>query len=335
MVSNLTLVLALAGLATLCVGGVAYSLLYSRIETEERVGRRLDRIQTQTVSVDPARGRVVDAARRRRSVQDTLKELEEKQKAKSRESNSPPLILRLEQAGLDWSRQTFWIISVMTGVVLAALSWLVGAPLLAVAGIGIAGFLGLPRWFVNFMRKRRMNLFVTHFADAIDVIVRGVKAGLPLNDCIRIIASEAAEPVRSEFRKISESQQALGIPLGDAVGRMPERVPVPEATFFAIVIAIQQKAGGNLAEALGNLSRVLRERRKMKDKITAMSTEAKASAAIIGSLPFAVVIIVYLTSPSYILLLFTHPTGNLILAASLLWMFIGIMVMRKMINFDF
>ena len=209
-----------------------------------------------------------------------------------------------------------------------------GAPAYVAGAIGVAGLLGLPRWTVNFLRKRRMTKFLDEFANAMDVIVRGVKAGLPLNDCIKIIASEAAEPVKTEFRTIAETQ-SLGVTLADAVAKLPERVPVPETNFFAIVVAIQQRAGGNLAEALGNLSRVLRERRKMKGKIKAMSGEAKASAGIIGSLPVVVMALVYLTSPEYILLLFTEPLGHVILGCSVVWMFLGVMVMRKMINFDF
>src|SRR5581483_7824131 len=167
-----------------------------------------------------------------------------------------------------------------------------------------------------------------------DTIVRGVKAGLPLLDSMKVITAEAPEPLRSEFRSIVETQ-TVGIPLGDACGKLYERIPVPEANFFAIVIAIQQKSGGNLSEALGNLSKVLRERKKMKAKIQAMSMEAKASAAIIGSLPPAVAFLVYITSPQYIELLWTHPTGRLMLAGCAVWMFTGVMVMRKMINFDF
>src|SRR5690606_4949699 len=235
----------------------------------------------------------------------------EKQKAKARSNAPPTLTLRIEQAGLGWSRRGFWIFSTVSGVVFFAVAWLFGAPLYAAFGLFIAGLLGLPRWLINFLRRRRINHFVGEFANALDVIVRGVKAGLPLNDCIRIVANEAAEPVKGEFRKISETQ-SMGVPLGEAVAKLPERVPVPEANFFAIVIAIQQRSGGNLAEALGNRSRVLRERAKMKGKIKAMSMEAKASAAIIGALPPVVMVLVYLTSPDYISLLFTDPFGNLI-----------------------
>jgi tight adherence protein B len=164
--------------------------------------------------------------------------------------------------------------------------------------------------------------------------VRGVKAGLPVGDCIRIIAAETQEPVKGEFRAIAEAT-AIGMPLPDACAKLYDRIPLPEANFFTIVIAIQQKAGGNLSEALGNLSRVLRDRKQMKAKIKAMSTEAKASAAIIGSLPIAVMILVYISSPSYIELLWTHQMGRFMLAVSAMWMATGIFVMKKMINFDF
>ena len=164
--------------------------------------------------------------------------------------------------------------------------------------------------------------------------MRGVKAGLPLLDCMKMITVEAPEPLKSEFRAIVETQ-AIGIPLGDACGKLYEHMPLPEANFFGIVISIQQKAGGNLSEALGNLSRVLRERKKMKAKIQAMSMEAKASASIIGALPIAVMTLVWITSPNYIALLWTEPLGNVMLAASACWMAMGVLVMKKMINFDF
>jgi tight adherence protein B len=149
-----------------------------------------------------------------------------------------------------------------------------------------------------------------------------------------VIVADSPEPIRSEFRSIIEAQ-TIGIPLGEACGKLYERIPLPEANFFGIVISIQQKAGGNLSEALGNLSRVLRDRKRMKAKIKAMSMEAKASAAIIGILPIAVMLIVYVTSPDYISLLWTEPMGRVMLAASIFWMFVGVMSMKKMINFDF
>ncbi len=334
MFGGLTTLLAIAGLAMLSAGGLAYAFLYGRIESEDRFGSRLERVQNGTPTLDVARSRTVDPARRRKSVQDTLKEIEEKQKAKAKQSKSPPLALRIEQAGLSWTRRTFYLISAALGFVFFIVPFVFGVPIYVALAFFVVGFFGMPRWTVSFLRKRRMEKFLNEFANAIDIIVRGVKAGLPLGDCIRIISTEADEPVKGEFRKIVEAQ-SLGIPAYEAVARMPDRIPVPEANFFAIVIAIQQKAGGNLAEALANLSRVLRERRQMKGKITAMSMEAKASAVIIGILPFVVMIMTYMSSPAYIMLLFTEPLGNLILGASAVWMTIGILVMRKMVNFDF
>src|SRR5690606_30495542 len=155
-------------------------------------------------------------------------------------------------------------------------------------------------------RARRVKAFLEEFPNSLDVIIRAVKSGLPLNDAVRLIASEAPEPVRSEFRRIVEGQQ-LGLSLPDSVLRMPETMPCPEAGFFGIVIQIQSQAGGNLSEALGNLSKVLRDRKKMKAKINALSMEAKSSAAIIGALPFIVAFLVYLSSPTYIMPLFVHP----------------------------
>jgi tight adherence protein B len=164
--------------------------------------------------------------------------------------------------------------------------------------------------------------------------VRGINAGLPLLDSLKLISNDATEPVKSEFRAIVQTQ-TIGMPIGEACLKLYESIPLPEANFFGIVISIQQRAGGNLSEALGNLSRVLRDRKKMKAKIQAMSMEAKASASIIGALPIAVMSLVYLTSPNYIMLLFTEPMGHMMLAACGTWMLIGVLVMRKMINFDF
>jgi Flp pilus assembly protein TadB len=206
--------------------------------------------------------------------------------------------------------------------------------LLGALGLAFAAGLGLPRWTLGYLKTRREKAFLTALPDAVDVIVRGIKAGLPLFESIRVVAADAPEPLRGEFLAIIETQ-AIGMPLGDACARLYDRMPVPEANFFGIVIAIQQKSGGNLSEALGNLSKVLRDRKRMAEKIQAMSMEAKASAAIIGSLPPIVMLLVYLSTPDYISLLWTHPTGQLMLVGCVLWMSMGIFVMKRMINFDF
>ena len=163
---------------------------------------------------------------------------------------------------------------------------------------------GLPRWILGRLTKRRQNKFTDEFANSIDIIVRGVKSGLPLDECLGIIARESPQPIAGEFTELVE-QQRVGVPLAEGFERMMRRMPLPEVRFFAIVIAIQQQAGGNLSEALGNLSGVLRDRKRLQAKVRALSAEAKASAAVLGSLPFIVMILVYITTPSYITLLWT------------------------------
>ena len=331
-----TTILAFIALAGFSAGAVAYAFLFNTIAEEKTTERRLDTIkkaETDRSVVKATRDRVAEAAKRKKSVQDTLKELDAKQQASDKNIKKPPLRIQLRQAGMQVTVERFYLYSVIAGVVVTALAYFLNAPLLILPGAFIAGAFGLPRWFVSFRRGRRVKAFLNEFPNALDIIVRAVKSGLPLNDGIRLIASEAPEPVRGEFRRIVESQQ-IGMSVPDAAMRMPETMPCPEAGFFGIVIQIQQQAGGNLSEALGNLSRVLRDRKKMKAKVQALSMEAKASAAIIGALPFIVAFLVYMSSPNYIMPLFTTSTGHLILGISGIWMSIGIFVMRKMMNFE-
>ena len=309
------------------MGGVVWVFVYPILSGERKAEQRMASVAKADAVTRTPRGHQKS---RRDSIESTLKEFDERHKKNKR----VPLSVRLARAGLSWSKRQFVIISAAIGMALFMAGLLTGAGLLPAIGLGFAGAFGLPFWLLSFLKKRRENKFLNAFPDAVDMIVRGVKAGLPLIDCMKMITIEAPEPLKSEFRAIVETQ-AVGIPLGEACAKLYERTPVPEANFFGIVIAIQQKAGGNLSEALGNLSRVLRDRKKMKAKIQAMSQEAKASAGIIGALPIAVMTLVYITSPAYIALLWTEPLGHVMLAASAVWMGIGVMVMKKMINFDF
>jgi tight adherence protein B len=326
--------IAVALLAVFSIGGVVVAALYPWLGGRSKGEKRLESIAATKRKA--ASDRIsAEEGRRRRTVEETLKELEEAQKAKARSSTKPTLTNRMRQAGLSWSKNTYYLVSVAVALAVALVS-LAGLrfSIIPSAGFGVAAGILLPHMFVGWKRKRRFLAFTNEFANAVDVIVRGVKAGLPLIDCLKAIANEAQEPVAGEFREIVEDQ-TLGMPLSEAVARLPERIPLSEASFFAIVVAIQARSGGSLSEALGNLSRVLRDRKKMAGKIRAMSAEAKSSAGIIGSLPLVVAILVYFTSPDYIMLLFTTTVGNIVLGIAGFWMFIGIMVMRKMINFDF
>jgi tight adherence protein B len=320
--------LALAFLAATAVGGLAWVFLYPSLSGERKAESR----RASVAKSEPAAARSADKNQRtrREQVEGSLKDLE----ARRQKESKIPLSSRLTQAGLNWSTQKFMIISGVLAAVCFAIAFLAGGGLIGAVGMAFAAGFGLPRWSLNYLKKRREKAFLKALPDAVDVIVRGIKAGLPLFESIKVVAADAPEPLKGEFLAIIETQ-AIGMPLGEACARLFERMPVPEANFFGIVIAIQQKSGGNLSEALGNLSKVLRDRKKMAEKIQAMSMEAKASAGIIGSLPPIVMLLVYLSTPEYISLLWTHQTGQLMLVGCVVWMSIGIFVMKRMINFDF
>src|SRR3984893_5490711 len=322
-----TQALALSFLAATTIGGLAWVFVYPLISGEKQAESR----RASIAKPEPVAARQAERSQRsrREQVEGTLKDLEARRKEKR-----PSLTIRLTQAGLDWSIQKFMVVSGVLAAVFFAVAMVAGGGLLGATGLAFAAGFGLPRWGLSFLKKRRESNFLKALPDAVDVIVRGIKAGLPLFESIKVVAADAPEPLKSEFMAIIETQ-AIGMPLGDACARLFERMPVPKANFFGIVIAIQQKSGGNLSEALGNLSKVLRDRKKMAEKIQAMSMEAKASAGIIGSLPPIVMLLVYLSTPDYISLLWTHPTGQLMLVGCVIWMSIGIFVMKRMINFDF
>lgn len=276
-----------------------------------------------------ARASAPDPTIRRKQILQSLKE-EERRRGKTTFTISG----RLEQAGLGISVQTFWMISAGLGLGVFALAlFLRQSPLIAGGFAAGAGF-GLPRWALSFLAKRRAKKFVAAFADAIDIIVRGVRSGLPLHECLNVIGRESPEPLASEFRRLVDGV-AHGLPLDQALDKMYSRTPVPELRFFTIVLGIQQKTGGNLAEALNNLSSVLRARKMMREKVKALSSEAVASAMIIGSLPPAVIIMVSMTQPSYLTILWTDPRGHLVVGAAALWMSIGVFIMHRMVNFKF
>lgn len=266
---------------------------------------------------------------RRKQILQTLKDSERAQRKARLTLNA-----RLRRAGLETSVRTFWMISggIGAAVILACLA--LGQNLLIglVAAFGLG--LGLPRWVLGFLAKRREKKFTAEFSNALDIIVRGIKSGLPVHDCLKIIARESPDPLGAEFRRLVENI-GMGMSIDQALEKTYERMPTSELRFFAIVLAIQQKAGGNLAEALGNLSTVIRARKMMREKIKAMSGEATASAAIIGCLPPGVMLMVTLTTPSYMVTMFTDDRGKLMLLGGALWMACGVFVMRRMINFKF
>jgi tight adherence protein B len=306
--------------------------LFPFISGEADIKRRARRVASGNLGSTNKKSVGKDkSAARRRQIQDSLKQFEETEKKRKKKVTLRQLI---HQAGLDISIRAFVISSIVVGAALFLFTMIVGVPIFVSVVAALVGAFGLPRWFLNRLANRRREKFLHDFADAIDVMVRGIKAGLPVTDALKVIAKETPAPVGPEFSEVVEGQR-VGITIDQGLERMFERMPVAEVNFLAIVMAIQAKTGGNLAEALGNLSRVLRDRKKMKQKIQSVSMEAKASAMIIGSLPFVIGGGMLVLNPTYLLPLMETELGNVMIAGSFIWMGIGVLVMRQMINFDF
>jgi tight adherence protein B len=281
----------------------------------------------QAAALRPAAN--ADAAQRRKQLQRQLQEQGQKRRAAAFDAGA-----KLRQAGLTIEAKVFWLIAAGFGLAAAVLALVLHLQPLVALMVGFVAGAGVPLWFVNMLAKRRHAKFGMAFADAVDIIVRGLRSGLPLHDCLKVIGKECPEPLSGEFRRLVESL-SMGMTLEQGLEKMHERLPAPELRFFAIVLNIQQKTGGNLGEALGNLSNVLRGRRMMREKIKALSSEAVSSAAVIGCLPPGVAGLLSVVNPRYLTVMFTDPRGHMMLAGGALVMGMGTMVMRKMINFKF
>jgi tight adherence protein B len=321
-----TLILV-AVLAFVTIGGLGFAFA-----GDGQRGKTLKRAQSIAGAGRAAtrqKNAAADPTARRKQI---LQSLKEQEKVNRRASLN--LGARLVQAGLPKNIMAFWVVSAVLGAVILGGVWfMTGKPLIAF-GVGFAAAFGLPQWVVSFLGKRRINKFGEAFSDAIDIIVRGIKSGLPVHDALKIIGKESPEPLASEFVRLVENI-GMGMTIDQALDRMYERTPTPELRFFTIVLSIQSKTGGNLAEALNNLSQVLRARKLMREKIKALSSEAIASAFIIGSLPPGVMMMIMVTTPAYMGKMFSDPRGNVLLMICSGLMGFGIFVMRKMINFKF
>jgi tight adherence protein B len=323
-------------MVAVAAGGMLIAILYPYFSGSAATSKRI-----KSVTDGPIRGAQKMSMRqkllsedpkdtRRKQLQESLDQVENSEKQRKKRLS---LRLMIQQAGLETTPRAFWIFSIVLGAAIALAVLIAGLPFYVAGIAALVGALGIPRWFLKFLRRRRQNVFLNDFADAIDVMVRGLKAGLPLTDAMKVIASESGPPVGPEFSEVVEGQR-VGITVDQGLFRMFERIPLPEVNFLGIVMAIQSKTGGNLSEALNNLSRVLRDRKKMKQKIRAVSQEAKASAAIIGALPFCIMGAMTILNPEYLNPLWFTQTGNVLVAGSAVWMTMGVLIMRKMINFE-
>ena len=317
-------------LGTVGLGALALAFVPSLIGSS-RADKRMKALQGDIQANRRAAETVRTREDRRKQIQQTLRvQNETLGKAKRR----VPLQDQIYQAGMKIKARSWITNLVIVGAVITVICFFLQVPIYLCPVFGTAvGYLG-GRFWLGRKRKKHQNAYLDELPNAVEAIVRGVKSGLPLNDSMRLVSKEAKEPIKSEFARVID-QQALGKSTTEAIQMLFERMPLPEVNFFVVVISVQQQAGGNLSEALGNLSKVLRNRKKMKQKIKAMSSEAKASAGIIGSLPFIVAILVTLTTPSYMVPLFTTQIGLIWLGIAVILMSIGGFMMNRMIQFDF
>ncbi len=240
---------------------------------------------------------------------------------------------RLARAGLDLGVGDALLVALLLGALAAGLAWwLAGHPLAAAIGFPLGAVL-LPLAVIDVLRRRRERAFVRLFPEALDLVVRAVKSGLPVVEAITLIGDEVDEPVGGIFREVASAVR-VGTPLEEALWEAVARMNVPEFRFFVVTLSIQRETGGNLAEIVNNLATLVRRREQMKMKIRAMSSEARASAMIIGSLPFVMTAVIYAINPDYITKLFVDPRGWVMLAGGLTSMTVGILVIARLVRFE-
>lgn len=255
-----------------------------------------------------------------------------KDEEKQSDDNKVSLALKLQQGGLSITPVQFWIFSLILGVSCAFLAKFMGWSPLLIGLLFVIGFIGIPRFILRKIIKRRQKKFLEEFADALDAVVRLLKAGMPVSEAVSMISREFDGPVGEEMSIVYDKQK-IGIPLYEAAQEGCKRMPLPEMQMFAAGLAIQAQTGSSLSEVLTNLSGVIRARFRLKRKVMALSAEAIASASIIGCLPPLVAVGLYFANPGYLDPLFETETGKYMVMGSAFWMSTGVFVMKHMINF--
>lgn len=322
------MIMGAVGVLILALIVVSYALMNSLYGPRARLERRLNSVGGPTGS-GGGKGPKAQAGMKRKDIEAKLKAAEQMK----RQQRGYKLQEKLIQAGLKTTPKQYWIYSIISGAVFTLLVYVVTGIPYTIPAAMLVGTFGIPRYVLRHLVNKRLKAFTANFANAIDLIVRGVKTGMTVSECLSIVGKEMPDPIGAEFRYISESIQ-MGITLEECLNRLVTRVPTNESRFFSIVLITQQVTGGNLAETLAKLSGILRDRKKMRDKIKALSSEAKSSAAIIGCMPFAVAGVLSFTAPDYVSLLITTNAGNWCLVIGACSFATGIAVMKKMINFE-
>lgn len=307
----------------------AWLMLYSLFGAKNKKALLFEQRFERLTTFDANNKETNQEDKSRDALEKALKELENIQKARGRSY----LRQLLKRAGASRSLTGHVLLSVGLGVFFFMVFLGLGLnPLLAVLSSVLAGF-SLPILQLRYVARKRLKIFADDLPGALDLVVRGIRAGLPLSEGFKMVATEWRDPLGAEFSKIIKDLN-VGLSVKDAVGRFAERVPLQEAQLFAIVIAIQSQAGGNLSEILSNLSFLLRERAKLNERIKSMTSEARTSALIIGSIPPLLMGAVKLLSPEFLDPLFYTSAGHLVLLGSAIWMGMGVLVMRTMMKVD-
>lgn len=310
--------------ALILAAGVALSIVSSR--RQQRKERIISVVTGADHLANPGETQEKRLAKKRADIAKSLKE------AGKTSAKKNSLKIKIQQAGLDISVGQFWVFSCIFGLTICAVLKMIDLNPIAFWLLAFVAFFGIPRFVLRFRRNRRQKKFLEEFADSLEAMVRLLHAGMPVSEAISMVAREYTGPVGEEMMTMYEDQK-VGISMGEAAERAAARMPLTEMQMFATAIQIQAETGSSLSEVLQNLAAVIRARFRLKRKVKALSSEAKASAAIIGSLPILVALGLYLVNPDYIMLLFTDSFGKLLATGACVWMTLGMLVMRQMINF--
>lgn len=319
---SLLAIMILAGTLTMMVGiGIVY-VMHDKASRQKRIALVQGGMQVGAVSDN-------NQNHRRHAISDKLKKDKQGQEGETPKATTAD---QLAQAGLKISVKQYWLMTIMGALALSALLFVMGQPpVLVICGF-ITALFGLPKLLLKKMASSRQAKFLEDFPDLLEAVVRLLKAGMPVSEAVAMSAKEFEGPAGEEMA-IMYDQQKIGIPLHEAAKEACHRMPLTEMNMFATSLAIQAQTGSSLSDVLMNLSGMIRARFRLKRKVKALSSEAVASAGIIGALPVLVATGMYFTNREYIQILFDDSFGNVLLIGAVVWMGLGIITMKIMINF--
>ena len=313
-------------LASITIALLAYAILFEKVQRPLGMVRRLETIDRQfgksvgSTKIEDDGGKAVDLA---------IRDLEARRRTKGKKTLRDKLLA----AGLRKTLKEYYILTVLLTLPILVALYLSSANFMVLVVSGVMGVEVIPRLTLNFLINRRGSLVIEQFITALDLMVRSLRSGLPLNDGLQVAAVELSDPLRSEFIRLLDDLN-IGLNIKEALHRMTVRLPIPAVEFFSILISMQSNSGGNLAEGMSNLANTLRSRKNLEGAIRVASSEAKGSSWIIGMMPVIFFVFISLVNYPFISVLYETTTGNLIVAGTVLWMALGVIVMRQFIKME-